>query len=50
MALLHIDNLSYGFPNKKLGTIDLRIDQPEIIGLKGLNGSGKSTLLRTISG
>ena len=50
MALLHIDKVSYGFPNKKLGTIDLRIDQPEIIGLKGLNGSGKSTLLRTISG
>lgn len=50
MALLHLENLTFGFPNKKLGTIDLRIDQPEIIGLKGLNGSGKSTLLRTISG
>jgi iron complex transport system ATP-binding protein len=50
MALLHLDQLSYGFPNKKLGTINLRVEEPEIIGLKGLNGSGKSTLLRTISG
>lgn len=48
--MLKINNISKRYKNKKiLNSINLEINDGEIIGLIGQNGSGKSTLMKVIS-
>ncbi|AOA61812.1 CCR4-NOT regulatory complex component [Komagataella phaffii CBS 7435] len=49
---LDIKNLSYAFPNKKVGLshINLQIPHQSKVLLVGPNGAGKSTLLKVLSG
>jgi iron complex transport system ATP-binding protein len=53
--VLHTDNLSIGYSNKKAinciaSAINLNLEKGKLIALVGANGIGKSTLLRTLTG
>lgn len=51
MSLLEIRNLSCGYQGAQaLFSVDLSIQEGEIVGVIGPNGAGKTTLLRAISG
>ncbi|MFK7782610.1 ABC transporter ATP-binding protein [Psychroserpens sp.] len=52
--ILNTENLTIGYTSKKkktviANTINIELNQGELIGLVGANGIGKSTLLRTLS-
>jgi iron complex transport system ATP-binding protein len=47
--MIHIDNISAGYLNKKiLNCVSCRIHKGDFFGIVGKNGVGKSTLLKTI--
>jgi len=49
--VLILENLTFGYDVKKpLGTISLRLERGQKLGIIGLNGCGKSTLVRTLNG
>ena len=49
--LLKIENLRVGYGNvKALHSIDLEVNEDEIVTILGANGAGKSTTLNAISG
>lgn len=53
--MISTNDLSIGYRNKSgdtciASTIDLEIEEGELVGLIGVNGVGKSTLLRSLSG
>ena len=49
--LLEIRNLSSRYGRiQALHSIDVDVDEGELVALVGANGAGKTTLLRTISG
>ncbi len=51
MALLHLDRLSFSYPNRfALREISLNVAEGAFIALIGPNGSGKTTLLRLMTG
>lgn len=51
-AILELSNLEVGFDAKNplLRSVDLRVNEGEVVGISGLSGSGKTTLLRVIAG
>ena len=50
-AILDIRNVSFAYGDTEiLKSVDLRVEQGEIIGLVGPNGAGKSTLLSILTG
>ena len=50
-ALLEVSKLTAGYGAAPvLHSIDLSIDQGQIVAVLGANGAGKTTLLRTLSG
>lgn len=55
MAILSTHNLSVGYSHKNkkttvLDSLDLKLNEGEVVCLIGANGQGKSTLLRTLAG
>jgi ABC-2 type transport system ATP-binding protein len=50
--MVHIQNLSFGYPRKKLlyNNLTLSLEKGKIYGLLGKNGAGKSTFLKNLSG
>ncbi len=49
--VLTLENLTFGYDVKKpLGTVSLRLERGQKLGIIGLNGCGKSTLVRTLNG
>lgn len=50
-TVLHTENLSIGYKNKKIANIsDFFLEEGDFVAVIGINGAGKSTLLNTLTG
>ena len=49
--MIHIENVVFSYDNKVvLKDVNLKVDEPAIIGLWGRNGAGKTTLMKLMTG